>query len=128
ACIGCSSPFSASPSIVVTCAPSQAIASVVQLFTALPSIWTTQAPHWLVSQPTCVPVSRRFSRRNCTSNVRPSTSPETDLPFTVSVTLGIEFLPGPTPRPLLRPRRNADLQSGTVKNSGQGEIRAEGRA
>ena len=43
------------PSIVVTVAPSAWTASIVQLFTALPSTWTVQAPHWLVSQPTWVP-------------------------------------------------------------------------
>ena len=53
----------ASPSIVVTSAPSAWSASSVQLFTALPSTRTVQAPHWLVSQPICVPVSPRLSRR-----------------------------------------------------------------
>src|SRR5262249_8703651 len=53
---------------------------------------TTQAPHWDVSQPTCVPVSRRFSRRNCTRSVRGSTSPVTALPFTVSATADMTFL------------------------------------
>ncbi len=37
-------------------------ASMVQAFTALPFTCTTHAPHWLVSQPTWVPVSRRLSR------------------------------------------------------------------
>ena len=46
----------ARPSMVVTLAPSAWTASMVQDFTDLPSTWTTQAPHWLVSQPTCVPV------------------------------------------------------------------------
>jgi hypothetical protein len=41
--------------------------------------WTSQgkmvqAPHWLVSQPTCVPVSPKFSRRKYTSKVRGSTA------------------------------------------------------
>src|SRR5215469_13128082 len=62
---------------------------MVQDLTDLPSRWTTQAPHWLVSQPTCVPVRPRFSRRNCTSSVRPSTLPVTVLPFTVMDTAGI---------------------------------------
>ena len=69
--------------MVVTLAPSQEAASVVQALIACPSTCTTQAPHWLVSQPTCVPVRRRFSRRNCTRSVRGSTLPFTGLPFTV---------------------------------------------
>ena len=38
-------------------------ASMVHDLTALPSTWTTQAPHCEVSQPTCVPVSPRCSLR-----------------------------------------------------------------
>ena len=30
---------------------------MLQAFTARPSSWTVHAPHWPVSQPTCVPVS-----------------------------------------------------------------------
>src|SRR5262245_24509721 len=74
-------------------APCTCQAKVVQDFTALPSTWTTQAPHCEVSQPTCVPVSRRCSRRNCTSRVRGSTSPVTGLPFTVIATAVIEVPP-----------------------------------
>src|SRR5579875_886250 len=66
---------------------------MVQLFTETPSTWTTQAPHWLVSQPTCVPVRPRYSRRNCTSKVRFSTSRVSGLPFTVMVTVGIRRPP-----------------------------------
>ena len=44
-----------------------------------PSTMTVQAPHWLVSQPTCVPVRPSCSRRKCTSSVRGSTSPVTLL-------------------------------------------------
>src|SRR4249919_3086919 len=92
-CIGCSgAPSAASPSMVLTSWPSAITASVVQDFTALPSRCTTQAPHCEVSQPTWVPVSRRFSRRNCTRRVRGSTSAVTALPFTVSLTAGIESL------------------------------------
>ena len=88
--------------MVVTLAPSHWSASVVQDLAAMPSICTTQAPHCEVSQPTCVPVSRRFSRRNCTSKVRASTSPVTALPFTVMDTAGIHFLPYSGPNsPLL---------------------------
>src|SRR5262245_95458 len=78
--------------MVRTLAPSAVIASIVHDLIALPLTWTTQAPHCDVSQPTCVPVSRRFSRRNCTSRVRGSTSPVTALPFTVSATAAMAFL------------------------------------
>src|SRR5262245_14998291 len=70
-----------------TLPPSQDAASVVHDLIARPSRWTTQAPHWLVSQPTCVPVSRRFSRRNCTKSVLASMSALTGLPLTVMLTL-----------------------------------------
>src|SRR5262249_60869585 len=80
------------PSMVVTLEPSQEAASTVQYFAALPSRCTTQAPHWLVSQPTWVPVRRRFSRRNCTSRVRGSTLAVTGLPFTIKETLAISTL------------------------------------
>ena len=59
---------------------------MVQDLTDLPSTWTTQAPHWLVSQPTWVPVMPRCSRRNCTNSVRASTLPEAGLPLTVMAT------------------------------------------
>src|SRR6266481_3195316 len=78
--------------MVVTFAPSICQTKTVQALTALPSTCTTQAPHWDVSQPTWVPVSRRFSRRNCTRRVRGSTSPVTALPFTVSATADMAFL------------------------------------
>src|SRR5664279_933401 len=76
--------------MVLTSCPSAITASVVQDFTALPSRWTTQAPHCEVSQPTWVPVSRRFSRRNCTRSVRGSTLALTGLPFTTSEILAIQ--------------------------------------
>src|SRR4051794_35228415 len=92
-CIGCSgAPSAASPSIVLTSWPSAITASVVQDFTALPSRWTTQAPHCEVSHPTCVPVRRRFSRKNCTSSVRGSTLALTGLPFTIMEILAISTL------------------------------------
>src|SRR5262245_4433698 len=71
---------------MVVTLPSTCQANTVQDFTALPSTWTTQAPHCEVSQPTWVPVRRRFSRRYCTRRVRGSTSPLTGLPFTVIAT------------------------------------------
>src|ERR1700761_2304505 len=78
--------------MVRTSCPSAITASVVQDFTALPSRCTTQAPHCDVSQPTWVPVSRRFSRRNCTSSVRGSTLAVTGLPFTINEILAIGTL------------------------------------
>src|SRR6516165_9816000 len=81
------------PSMVVTLEPEACPASTVQDFTARPSIWTTQAPHWLVSQPTCVPVRSSWSRKTWTRSVRSSTSTETALPFTVSLT--VDTYPSP---------------------------------
>src|SRR5215471_21228149 len=75
--------------MVVTFAPSICHTKTVHALTALPSTCTTQAPHWDVSQPTCVPVSLKFSRRYCTSKVRISTSAVTGLPFTVIETVGM---------------------------------------
>src|SRR6516165_3876615 len=72
--------------MVVTFAPSTCQTKTVQDLTALPLTCTTQAPHCEVSQPTWVPVSRRFSRKYCTRRVRGSTSPVTALPFTVNAT------------------------------------------
>src|SRR6195952_23458 len=83
--------------MVLTSCPSAITASVVQDLTALPSRCTTQAPHCEVSQPTWVPVSRRFSRRNCTSRVRGSILSLTGLPFTIREILAIQLsfhLPG----------------------------------
>src|SRR5271157_1047725 len=73
----------------VGCDTSQCGACVVQDLSDTPSTCTTQAPHWLVSQPTCVPVSPSFSRSNSTSRVRASTSTDAALPFTVRVTCGM---------------------------------------
>src|ERR1700759_2628371 len=78
--------------MVLTSCPSAITASVVQDLTALPSRWTTQAPHCDVSHPTWVPVSRRFSRRNCTSRVRGSILAFTGLPFTIMDILAISTL------------------------------------
>src|SRR6185312_16805741 len=87
-CIGCSlSALSARPSMVVTLPPSTWTARKVHDLIDLPSRWMTQAPHWLVSQPTWVPVSPRCSRRNWTNSVRASTLPDTALPLTVMATL-----------------------------------------
>src|ERR1041384_4873207 len=78
--------------MVVMVAPSACQANIVQAFTALPFMWTTQAPHCEVSHPTWVPVRRRPSRRYCTSKVRASASAVTALPFTVMETAGISLL------------------------------------
>src|SRR5205807_7283253 len=76
--------------MVVTFAPSTCQTNTVQDLTALPSTCTTQAPHCDVSQPTWVPVSRRFSRRNCTRRVRGSMLALTGLPFTIREILAIQ--------------------------------------
>src|SRR3982074_1949997 len=73
--------------MVVTLARSACPTSTVHDLTARPSICTTQDPHWLVSQPTWVPVRFRWSRRRLTRSVRSSTSAETALPFTVNLTV-----------------------------------------
>ena len=79
--------------MVVIFAPWACTASMVQLFTDASLTWTTQAPHWLVSQPTWVPVRSRCWRRNSTRSVRGSTSRVTAWPFTVMETLAIQSLP-----------------------------------
>src|SRR6056297_2455407 len=79
--------------MVVTRRPSACTASRVQLFTERPSRCTTQAPHWLVSQPTWVPVLRRRSRSASTSSVRASTSTLTGCPFSSNSTLCMGFAP-----------------------------------
>src|SRR5262245_17242123 len=75
--------------MVVTTAPSHCNASIVHDFIARPFTCTTQAPHWVVSQPTCVPVKPSVSLRKPTSIVRPSTTLWTKRPFTVIKTSGI---------------------------------------
>src|SRR3984885_12858341 len=76
--------------MVLTSCPSPLTGGVVQDLTPLPSRCTTQAPHCEVSQPTWVPVSRRFSRKNCTSSVRGSILAFTGLPFTIREILAIQ--------------------------------------
>src|ERR1700726_826998 len=76
--------------MVLTSCPSAMTASVVQDLTALPSRCTTQAPHCEVSHPTWVPVSRRFSRSNCTRRGRGSILALKGLPFTVREILAIQ--------------------------------------
>src|SRR3954452_1148244 len=91
-------------------------ASVVQAFTALPSRWTTQAPHCEVSQPTWVPVNLRFSRKNWTRRVRGSTFSLTGLPFTIREILAISTLLSCTAAYRLRRR----LKSFQGHNMGHG--------
>ena len=52
--------------------------------TAMPSTWTVQAPHWLVSQPTWVPVRSRSSRSTWTSSRLGSTSSSRGVPLTTN--------------------------------------------
>ena len=46
--------------MVVTSEPSAWTAKIVHDLALRPSMSTVQAPHWLVSQPTCVPVRLRL--------------------------------------------------------------------
>ena len=69
--------------MVVTSEPSAWTAKTVQDLALRPSMSTVQAPHWLVSQPTCVPVRLRCSRRKWTRSIRGSTCALRTLPFTV---------------------------------------------
>src|SRR5215210_961304 len=90
---GWSSPFLARPSIVMISEPLACTARTVQDFTAWPFMMIVQAPHWLVSQPTCVPVRPRTSRRKWTRSRRGSTSPLRCCPLMVIVTfMTTEFL------------------------------------
>src|SRR5271167_4498658 len=103
--------------MVLTSWPSAITISVVQDLTALPSRCTTQAPHCEVSQPTWVPVSRRFSRRNCTSRVRGSTLAFTGLPFTIREIFAIQHSLHPRAAAL---RRGQSFQLFQGHNMGHG--------
>jgi hypothetical protein len=48
--------------MVMMFAPVACTVNSVHDFTACPFMVIVQAPHWLVSQPTCVPVSPTVSR------------------------------------------------------------------
>src|SRR5690242_16297113 len=80
--MGCSLPSFASPSTVVISPPSAIGANNVHDFTVRPFKITVQAPQYVVSHPTCVPVRLRCSRKNSTSSVRGSTSATRASPFT----------------------------------------------
>ena len=72
--------------VVMRC-PSAWTASTVQLFTARPSMSTVQAPHWLVSQPICVPVRFELIPQHVNqqrASARPA--PVRAAPLMVSVT------------------------------------------
>src|SRR5579859_3234397 len=90
ACIGCKVPSAcATASMVRMSAPSACMATIEQLLIALPFMCTVHAPHCAVSQPTCVPVRRRFSRMNVTRSVRSSSSADTGFPLTFMDTLTV---------------------------------------
>src|SRR5260370_1664296 len=57
-------------------------ANSVHALTVRPFKSTVQAPQYVVSQPMCVPVRFRFSRKNSTSSVRGSTTALRGSPFT----------------------------------------------
>src|SRR5207253_798429 len=112
-CSGWSAPFLASPSMVVTVLPSAWTARTVQDFTALPSRWIVQAPHWDVSQPTFVPVRPRWSRISSASSVRGSTctSRRTPLISSATVSTGVSFRRSP---------RRYDFAAGIASRSARG--------
>src|SRR4051794_16632390 len=109
------------------------MASTVQLLIASPSRWTVQAPQFVVSHPTWVPVRPRWSRSQCTSRRRGSTSAERASPLTVTRTgtmLLIALLPrGPAtseglsvPGPR-RSRRAVNLALGVLGQGRRGARR-----
>src|SRR5215211_4729040 len=83
---GSSLPSTSSDSTVRISWPSHITARVVHALTGWPSISTTHAPQFEVSQPQCVPVSPGVSRMKCTSSWRGSTSRETASPLIEMVT------------------------------------------
>src|SRR4051794_1897355 len=106
-CTGCNWPLLDRPSMVVTSAPSAWTASTLQDFTLVPLRWTVQAPQLLVSQPITVPVLPSTSRRYWTSNIRGSTSSDTDIPSTVRLIRVMEL-----PRSLSQWRSHRDQKAG----------------
>src|SRR3954469_22354378 len=77
--------------MVSTSAPFACPTTMVQDFTARPFTCTVQQPHWLVSQPMCVPVSPSLSRRKSARSIRSSASPDIFLPLTVSSIFAMEL-------------------------------------
>src|SRR5215471_19241754 len=80
--------------MVVTFLPPTVDICVWQDRTALPSIWTVQAPQRPEPHPYLVPVSLRCSRTTQSSAVSGSASTFTVLPLIVNATAVIGFLPG----------------------------------
>ena len=71
---------------MVTSCPSAWTASIVQLLIGFPSNSTVHAPQLVVSQPVCVPVSRKPWRIRWASSSRGSMSAARVSPLTVIVT------------------------------------------
>ena len=89
--------------------PSAWTAKMVHDLALRPSTSTVHAPHWLVSQPTWVPVKFNCSRRKWTSSIRGSTCAVRRLPFTVMDT-----------RVIVAPRGPPSLQQAGDQGSGSG--------
>src|SRR5580704_1237159 len=92
ACIECSSPSAARPSIVVTSRSSQVTASVRHASTRLPSSHTVHAPQVPWSHPFFEPGRPRCSRNASSRLTRGSTCSSPTLPLTLSTTVAE---PGP---------------------------------
>src|ERR1700743_2049752 len=73
------------PSIVVMARPLTALTGSTQDRTALPSIWTVQAPHWAMPQPNLVPVMPRMSRSTQSRGISGGASTALCSPLIVSV-------------------------------------------
>src|SRR5665811_1834323 len=81
-----------SPSIVVICLPVASLTGTLQERTAMPSIWTVQAPHCAMPQPYLVPVRPIFSRIAQSSGVSGSTSTSNALPLIVRFAIAFPLL------------------------------------
>src|SRR5215510_930747 len=79
--------------MVVTCLPCTCDSAVWHERTALPSIWTVQAPHRPEPHPNLVPVSLRCSRTTQSSGVLGAASTLTALLLTVNATAGMALPP-----------------------------------
>src|SRR6058998_1966105 len=73
--------------MVVTALPSTSDTGIAQERTALPSMWTVQAPQDAMPQPNLVPVILRCSRRTHSNGVLPSTATSLRWPFTINATM-----------------------------------------
>ena len=101
------------PSIVSTVALCVCTASSRQERTISPLTRTVHAPHTPCSQPTCVPVSLRCSRRKSARFRRGSTSASTRSPLTTSeiATAAVTLTP---------PHRDQDDQAARIRNAPTG--------